>query len=61
MSIDRIHGRVVLCCDSPGCHETLETDQRDFDLAIEVMRSERWRSERDRSSGEWCHFCPDCQ
>lgn len=56
--IDRQHGKVVFQCD--GCDDTCYTDEGDFQIALEVMKYEGWKTVRDEDTKEWKHFCKKC-
>lgn len=59
MSIDKQHGKYFFICDGDECHDHLETNESNFTQALEVLKEEGWRSERQRGN-EWKHYCPDC-
>lgn len=56
--IDRQKGKYVFECD--GCYASLNTEERDFQTALDVMRNEGWRSTRDGPDEQWKHYCPRC-
>lgn len=58
MAIDRIHGRVFFLCDE--CSEHLDTDEKDFDVAKEVLKSEGWMNFYDNDDRIWKHICVEC-
>lgn len=58
MTTHKIKGKYEFVCDD--CGEVLSTDERDFHGALDVLRSEGWRSVRD--GNDWVHFCrPECK
>ena len=52
-----------LCNGSNGCRAELETDFKDFDLAIALMRSEGWAFKKEGTvhSPIYRHYCEDCK
>lgn len=52
----RIHGKIVFECDE--CGDDLETEKKDFDEALEVLRGEDWIARK--VDDEWVHYCPSC-
>lgn len=54
---DRQKGSIFFSCD--GCCEVLDTDTKEFDEALERLRSEEWKSRRNGK--EWSHYCPGCK
>ena len=54
--LDRQHGNIVFECDV--CGETLDSDTRDFNEALRILKNESWSA---RKIGvDWCHSCSDC-
>lgn len=55
--LTRIHGKIVFECE--GCSETLETDERDFSEAKDILDNSGWKA---RLTGrDWSHYCPLCR
>lgn len=55
MTIERIKGAVAFTCDLQGCHEGLETGERDFADANAQAKAEGWVFAQRH--GDWKHFC----
>jgi hypothetical protein len=61
MTLDRQHGRLIMCCDT--CGETREGDQGEFDAFIEGTKRDGWKMRKigaGREGHDWVHACPDC-
>lgn len=54
--LTRIYGKINFECDD--CGEVLDSDTKDFDDAMGVLRAEGWRSEK--LGQDWSHYCPKC-
>lgn len=54
--LDRQHNQIIFECDA--CSETLETGERDFDEAKEILDREDWKARKFGS--DWYHSCPKC-
>jgi hypothetical protein len=52
----RIHGKINFECD--GCAEVLDTETKDFDEAMRVLRGEMWDSQK--IGADWAHYCSRC-
>lgn len=58
-----IRSTFIAMCDNDIC--CAEVDSEDllknvsFDEFIDHVRSEGWKSHRNRHTGEWDHFCPE--
>jgi hypothetical protein len=55
VSRERIKGAIAFHCDTQGCDESLETDEKDFAEARDTAKREGWQF-RNRD-GEWKHYC----
>jgi hypothetical protein len=55
--LDRQKGNVVFQCDE--CGAVLDTNTSDFASARNLLKRERWVTEKD--GDVWEHFCPDCK
>lgn len=55
--IDKQYGKYVFICDD--CDDFLDTDERDFRLAVSVAKSSNWLITKD-DDDEWQHICPRC-
>lgn len=56
--LTRIYGKISFSCD--GCVvEVLDTDTKEFDEAVERLRSEGWKFRK--TGKEWSHYCPGCK
>lgn len=53
MSITRDKGKLVVQCDE--CHETLETDETNFEMALVAARNEGWQNCYHK--GHWFNLC----
>lgn len=56
-------GLIVFCCDSPECHEYIDTHTDEFSEALVSLRAERWTATATtdkRSVKSWEHFCQQC-
>ena len=62
MGIKRFRGLIIFECDE--CGEEIETNESDFQAAINVFRNdpegEKWESNQD-GKGSWSNYCPDCK
>jgi hypothetical protein len=62
MGIDRIKGKIVFTCDDCGI-AYVETDESDFESALEVFRSDdegqNWETVKEE--GEFKNYCTDCK
>lgn len=56
MSLTRDKGLIVFQCDE--CHETLETETRSFQEALDLLKAEKDWGMR-KLGMEWYHFCTD--
>jgi hypothetical protein len=54
--LTRLHGKINIECDA--CGEVLDTETRDFNEALQVMRAEGWVAEK--IGDDWSHYCPAC-
>lgn len=54
--LTRIHGKINFECDD--CSEVLDTETRDFDDAMDKLRSEMWICRK--VGKDWSHYCSDC-
>lgn len=54
--LTRIHGKYVFECDA--CGDTLETETKDFNEALRIMRDANWRAQQVGS--DWVHSCFGC-
>lgn len=54
--LDRQHGRLVFECDA--CGQTLDTETREFNEALRMMRDASWRAQQ--VGGDWVHTCAGC-
>jgi len=54
--MDRQHGLILFECDV--CGTVLETDERDFDTARGMLRSEGWSARK--LGADWVHACSKC-
>ena len=52
----RIHGQVHFECDD--CGDVLDTESKDFDSAVLILKNENWSSEK--IGDVWRHCCPLC-
>lgn len=59
MSLERQHGKIIFTCDDGKCHESLDTDTRNFDEALEMLKSEEWKTYKNKD-GSYTHICPTC-
>lgn len=57
MTIEKQKGKFWFECD--GCADILETDERDFQTALDVLKSEGWRAIKGKD-GEFEHKCSRC-
>ena len=57
MAIDRRYGGVIFICDE--CLNELDTDEKDFQIALSVFENEGWLSVREEG-GDWKHICDTC-
>jgi hypothetical protein len=57
VSIERQFGRIIFCCD--WCTNQLETDEEDWNEALQVKRSEGWGSRKD--GDQWIDVCEQCK
>lgn len=58
------NGYITFLCDgSNGCTSELETDFKQFDLAVALMRDEGWIFRREGNAGApvFKHYCEDCK
>lgn len=53
--IERIKGAIAYTCDLEGCHEGIETGEREFSDALQYAKAEGWVAAK--RNGEWKHFC----
>lgn len=67
MTLERVKrsGLIIFCCDSPGCHEFVQTHTDEFSEALTMLRAERWTTDRRvdrsaRSGWSYGHFCQQC-
>ena len=49
---------VEFCCDT--CGATFDSEEELFAAANAAARSEGWRFGKDKETGQWQHFCPEC-
>lgn len=56
MAVDRRYSTVIFICDE--CLDELDTDEKDFQLALRVLDNEGWTAVRE--DGEWKHVCDTC-
>lgn len=49
---------VAFTCDD--CGTSLDTERRDFNMARDVLRRERWQT-KPAPGDTWRHLCPDCR
>lgn len=54
--MDRQHGNFIFECDA--CGATLDTDTRDFNEALGIMRRANWRA--SPIGKDWVHTCDGC-
>lgn len=54
--IDKQKGDFVFNCDV--CGKTLETDQADFSVAINIMKRAGWNARK--IGKDWVHGCDGC-
>lgn len=59
MTILRNFGEVVFHCDGQGCHEVFETENRNWQVALELFQASDWIVRF--IAGQAAHICPDCQ
>lgn len=55
--LTRLYGKISFECD--GCCEVLDTNTKEFDEALERLRSEDWKCRKNGK--EWSHYCPGCK
>ncbi len=54
--MDKQHGDYIFECNL--CPRVLETDQADFDTAINIMRRAGWTARK--AGRDWIHGCDKC-
>ncbi len=54
--MDKQKGDWIFACDI--CGKTLETDQADFNTAINMMKREGWQARK--IGKDWVHGCNGC-
>lgn len=52
----KVNQRYVFQCDVCEC--VCDTETRDWDEAIDVLKSEGWASKKGKT--DWQHFCARC-
>lgn len=57
MSVEKEEGRFVFVCDV--CGDELQTDERNWNEALEVKRFEDWGSRKE--GGAWIDVCESCK
>lgn len=55
MSLTWDRGQVVFECDN--CGDTLETEESEFDLALERAKENGWGAHRMGRARVWRHYC----
>lgn len=58
MTMTRQYDKCVFQCDATHCHDTFETGESLFELALILAQEDGWASRKMKS--EWLHLCPDC-
>lgn len=53
--IERIKGEIAFHCDLHGCHDGIETGEKDFAEAKATAQAEGWQFRRRDEA--WKHFC----
>lgn len=53
---DHNEGEIVFGCDN--CTETYDTEDTDFPTALRRVKNEGWKVKKE--SGDWVHYCPNC-
>jgi hypothetical protein len=54
--INRLDGKLVICCDFCSDEDASDTD--DFTEAWGMWKDDGWRAFKE--GGEWQHKCPNC-
>jgi Fe2+ or Zn2+ uptake regulation protein len=59
MTISREAGFIVFQCDGKRCAEIFESEEKQFEPALEFFKDESGWAMR-KIKDEWFHVCPDC-
>jgi hypothetical protein len=55
MTTERIKGCIAFYCDLPGCTESVETGEREFNEASASVKADGWCFRK--RGAVWKHFC----